>query len=160
MPPTCPPNSAVRQPDFVYGKASLKSTGLEIPEVPEGGIGSVIDSFKGYMDVCNSPQYRHFHTSSSWTFPLGQGVVMPFFTPGVHVNFAGKRPHLAHEHVLICDCKIYMLSSPSNSSSKTPPIPPGKNVPSPASSGEVKPLVPSSPSKLPGAPPNAPASTS
>lgn len=84
----CPTDSAVRQDDFDYGFVNKAHTGHEMPGLPEGASGTVIDSFLGYMDVCNSPQYRHFHSSSSYVFPWHPGPTMPLFTAGVQSHFA------------------------------------------------------------------------
>lgn len=84
---SCPPESAVRQEGFDYGFANTSWTGLEEPPLPEGAAGTLIDSFYGYMDTCNSPQYRHFHSSTSWVFPWHPHPVLPLFTPGVHGHY-------------------------------------------------------------------------
>lgn len=88
MAQTCPADSAVREPGFVYGEASRDWTGLEMPPLPDGSIGTVIESFKKTLDVCNSPQYRHFHTVTSWVYPHHPTGLLPLFTAGVHGNFA------------------------------------------------------------------------
>jgi hypothetical protein len=84
----CPTDSAARAEGFDYGFADKSFTGHEMPELPAGAAGTVVDSFLGYMDVCNSPQYRHFHSSSSYVFPWHPGPTMPLFTAGVHSHFA------------------------------------------------------------------------
>lgn len=84
----CPSNSAVREEGFDYGVVDKSYTGHEMPELPQGAVSTVIDSFLGYMDVCNSPQYRHFHSSSSYVFPWHPGPTMPLFTAGVQSHFA------------------------------------------------------------------------
>lgn len=88
----CSPDSAVRDPSFEYGEASREWTGMEMPPLPEdefGGkvLGTVLDSFKSYMDICNSPQYRHYHTASSYVYPHHPTPLLPLFTPGVQGNF-------------------------------------------------------------------------
>jgi hypothetical protein len=86
MPIFCPPGSAVREPDFDYGWPPMDSTGLEMPTLTDNSVGSLLEDFKGYMDVCNSPQYRHFHCTTSWVFPHHPTAVMPIFTPGVQTT--------------------------------------------------------------------------
>lgn len=88
MPTICSAESAVRQTGFDYGFADKAFTGHEMPELPEGADGTVIDSFLKYMDTCDSPQYRHFHSSSSYVFPWHPGPTMPLFTAGVQSQFA------------------------------------------------------------------------
>ncbi|KAK4702213.1 hypothetical protein P7C70_g4011, partial [Phenoliferia sp. Uapishka_3] len=83
LPVFCDPNSAMRAPDFDYGWPNMTSTGLEMPELITGSSGSVLDDFKGYMDVCTSPQYRHFHAATSWVYSHHPTPVLPLLTPGV-----------------------------------------------------------------------------
>ncbi|GAA6021000.1 hypothetical protein JCM10207_003884 [Rhodosporidiobolus poonsookiae] len=84
----CPPGSAVREEGFDYGyHASLESTGLEQDPPLEGTIGSLVGDFKGYMDFCDAPHYRHTHCTSSWVFSHHPTPVMPLFTPGVQTTF-------------------------------------------------------------------------
>ncbi|GAA5858199.1 hypothetical protein JCM1840_001083 [Sporobolomyces johnsonii] len=88
MPVFCPPDSAVREPGFEYGyTAPMESTGLEMSPLVEGSIGSLIADFKGYMNVCEAPHYRHTHATTSWVFGHHPTPVMPMFTPGVQVTF-------------------------------------------------------------------------
>jgi len=54
-----------------------------MPIVPEGSIGTVLDDYRGYMTVCDSPQYRHFHATSSWVYQHHPTPVLPMLTPGV-----------------------------------------------------------------------------
>lgn len=68
IPQTCPINSAMREADFIVGDPNMSSTGLEIPSPPAGAVGSLVGGFKEYLDVCNSPQYRHYHAATSWSF--------------------------------------------------------------------------------------------
>ncbi|KAK4054570.1 hypothetical protein OIV83_001064 [Microbotryomycetes sp. JL201] len=88
MPVFCPPGSAVREPTFDYGWASMESTGLEMPDVEEGTIGSLVDNFKSYMNICENPQYRHFHCTSSWVYQHHPTPVLPLITPGVQATLA------------------------------------------------------------------------
>ncbi|GAA5959337.1 hypothetical protein JCM8115_000079 [Rhodotorula mucilaginosa] len=85
----CPPDSPARQLGFEgYGyHADLKATGFEMPPHPEGAIGSLIGDFKGYMDVCYAPHYRHTHCTTSWVFSHHPTPVLPFFSPGVQSTF-------------------------------------------------------------------------
>ena len=68
IPQTCEPNSAMRNASFEFGDPRMDATGLEKSAVPEGSAGTLVESFKGYFDTCNSPQYRHFHSSTSWAY--------------------------------------------------------------------------------------------
>ena len=86
MPVFCPPGSAVRAEGFDYGWAPAESTGFEMPPLEPGTIGSLVDSLKGYMNICDSPQYRHFHATSSWVYQHHPTPVVPLFTPGVQVT--------------------------------------------------------------------------
>ncbi|KAK4053960.1 hypothetical protein OIO90_003797 [Microbotryomycetes sp. JL221] len=86
MPVFCPPGSAIREPTFEYGWASMESTGLEMPEPEEGSIGTLVDNFKGYMNICENPQYRHFHCTSSWVYQHHPTAVLPLITPGVQAT--------------------------------------------------------------------------
>lgn len=92
MPTICPPTSAARAEGFDYGFANREWTGLENVPVPDDAAGTVVDSFYKYMDVCDSPQYRHTHSSSSYVFPWHPTPTLPLFTAGVHSHFSGKRP--------------------------------------------------------------------
>lgn len=107
MPAFCHQDSAVRAEGFDYGtfsssRPSVKqrsystnlagwphpdSTGYEMPPLPEGAVGSILEDFKGHMDVCNSPQYRHFHCTTSWVYPHHPTPILPLLTPGVQPNF-------------------------------------------------------------------------
>ena len=87
MPQVCAPDSALRAPGFEFGDASRASSGKEMPETPSGAAGTVLESFKRSLDVCNSPQYRHFHTATSYAYPQHPTGLLPLFTPGVHGNF-------------------------------------------------------------------------
>ncbi|KAM0753095.1 hypothetical protein T439DRAFT_311762 [Meredithblackwellia eburnea MCA 4105] len=87
IPVFCPPDSLVRAEGFDYGWPDMESTGFEMPPLAEGAIGSVLDDFVGYMDVCNSPQYRHFHCTTSWVYQHHPTAVLPLFTPGVQRRF-------------------------------------------------------------------------
>lgn len=58
-----------------------------MPPHPEGAIGSLIGDFKGYMDVCYAPHYRHTHCTTSWVFSHHPTPVLPFFSPGVQSTF-------------------------------------------------------------------------
>lgn len=73
---TCPPESAMRQADFDFGKASKDlQAPFTMPQLPEGARGTFVGfDLNKYMDVCESPQYRHMHSGTSWTWP----------TPGPH----------------------------------------------------------------------------
>ncbi|KAM0747201.1 hypothetical protein T439DRAFT_328963 [Meredithblackwellia eburnea MCA 4105] len=86
----CPSSSAVRAPDFEYGWPEMSLTGHEMPALPpgEGVIGTLIRDFKAYTDVCNSPQYRHFHATTSWVYSHHPVPLAPLFTPGVQTTFA------------------------------------------------------------------------
>ncbi|GAA5975973.1 hypothetical protein JCM11641_002854 [Rhodosporidiobolus odoratus] len=84
----CPPGSAVREPGFDYGyHASLDATGFEQDLPLPGSIGSLLGSYKDYMNVCEAPHYRHAHCTTSWVFSHHPTPVMPFFTPGVQATF-------------------------------------------------------------------------
>lgn len=85
----CPPDSPARELGFEhYGyHAELDATGFEMPPHPEGSIGSLVGDFKGYMDVCYAPHYRHAHCTTSWVFSHHPTPVMPMFTPGVQTTF-------------------------------------------------------------------------
>ncbi|BGP16345.1 hypothetical protein JCM10213v2_004347 [Rhodosporidiobolus nylandii] len=84
----CPPGSAVREEGFDYGyHASLDATGYEQDPPVSGSIGSVIQSFDGYMNFCDAPHYRHTHCTTSWVFSHHPTPVMPMFTPGVQQTF-------------------------------------------------------------------------
>ncbi|BGP48386.1 hypothetical protein JCM10450v2_004259 [Rhodotorula kratochvilovae] len=85
----CPPGSPARELGFEgYGyHAPLESTGYEMPPHPEGAIGSLVGNFKGYMDVCYAPHYRHTHATTSWVFSHHPTPVIPMFTPGVQTTF-------------------------------------------------------------------------
>ncbi|KAI5479113.1 capsular associated protein, glycosyltransferase family 90 protein [Pseudohyphozyma bogoriensis] len=96
MPIFCPPGSAVREPGFDYGWADPGVTGFEMPPLEGRATGAFIDNFKAYMDVCESPQYRHFHSSTSWVYPHHPTIVAPLFTPGV-------QPHFGDVHGLITE---------------------------------------------------------
>ena len=87
MPVFCPPDSAVRAEGFDYGWPDMASTGLEMPPLIAGSVGAILDDFKGYMDVCSSPQYRHFHATTSWVYAHHPTPVLPLFTPGVQPRF-------------------------------------------------------------------------
>ncbi|SCZ88022.1 BZ3500_MvSof-1268-A1-R1_Chr2-1g04138 [Microbotryum saponariae] len=87
MPAFCPNGTAVRGKVFEYGWASMDSTGYEMPAPVPGSIGSLVDGFKQYMDVCDSPQYRHFHATTSWVYTHHPTPVVPLFTPGVQTTF-------------------------------------------------------------------------
>jgi hypothetical protein len=95
MAQVCSPGSAVRSTGFDYGEPSRAWTGKEMPPLPSAPqanqtvVGTVIDSFKGYMDVCNSPQYRHYHSSTSWVYPHWATGLLPLMTPGVQAGFNG-----------------------------------------------------------------------
>lgn len=39
------------------------------------------------MDVCDSPQYRHFHSTTSWVYSQHPKAVLPLWTPGVQTTF-------------------------------------------------------------------------
>lgn len=58
-----------------------------MPSHPEESIGSLVGDFKGYMDVCYAPHYRHTHATTSWVFEHHPTRVMPLFTPGVQTTF-------------------------------------------------------------------------
>ena len=92
MPTVCPPDSAARASDFDYGFADRELDGHQMSPIPEGKgvLGTVVDSFYKYMDVCDSPQYRHFHSSSSYVFPWHPTPTLPLFTAGVHSHFSGE----------------------------------------------------------------------
>ncbi|GAA5885867.1 hypothetical protein JCM6882_004185, partial [Rhodosporidiobolus microsporus] len=84
----CPPGSAVREEGFDYGyHAGLEATGYEQDPPVEGSIGSVVGDFKGYMNFCDAPHYRHTHCTTSWVFSHHPTPVMPMFTPGVQATF-------------------------------------------------------------------------
>lgn len=91
----CPPESALRAPSFEFGDASRDWTGLEMPPLPEPErpgqtvVGTFIDSFKGYLDTCENPQYRHFHSSTSWVYTHFATGLLPLLTPGVHSKYNG-----------------------------------------------------------------------
>lgn len=68
IPQTCPTDSAMRDESFVFGDPDKGRTGLETPSPPPEAVGSLIGAHKEYLDVCNSPQYRHFHAATSWSF--------------------------------------------------------------------------------------------
>ncbi|KAK9897476.1 glycosyltransferase family 90 protein [Cystobasidium minutum MCA 4210] len=87
IPQTCPTDSKMREEGFEFGDPDKRRTGLEVPPVPSNGVGSLVGGFKEYLDVCNSPQYRHFHAATSWSFQTWPTTVMPLFTPGVHARF-------------------------------------------------------------------------
>jgi len=86
MPVFCPAGSAVRAEGFDYAWAPADSTGFEMPPLEENSIGALLDDFKGYMNVCDSPQYRHFHCTTSWVYQHHPTPVLPLFTPGVQVT--------------------------------------------------------------------------
>ncbi|GAA6040186.1 hypothetical protein JCM8097_004169 [Rhodosporidiobolus ruineniae] len=84
----CPPGSAVREPGFDYGyHAPLESTGYEQDPPVDGSIGSLIGDFRGYMNFCDAPHYRHTHCTTSWVFSHHPTPVLPMFTPGVQETF-------------------------------------------------------------------------
>ncbi|GAA5996632.1 uncharacterized protein JCM10292_003101 [Rhodotorula paludigena] len=85
----CPPDSPARELGFEgYGyHADLTATGFEMPPHPEGANGSLVADFKGYMDVCYAPHYRHTHCTTSWVFSHHPTPVIPMFTPGVQTTF-------------------------------------------------------------------------
>ena len=88
MPIFCPLDSPVRAPDFEYGLIpSMDSTGLEMPAPPFGSIGTLIDSMQSYQNVCENPQFRHFHASTSYVFQHHPTPLLPLFTPGVQAGF-------------------------------------------------------------------------
>lgn len=87
MPVFCPPESAVRAPGFDYGWAPMDSTGLEMPPLPAHAIGTLVDSLSVYLNVCENPQFRHYHATTSWVYSHHPTPVMPLFTPGVQVTF-------------------------------------------------------------------------
>jgi hypothetical protein len=87
MPIFCPPNSSVREPGFEYGWPKADSTGLELGTIPDGAVGTLIDRMDKYMDVCDSPQYRHYHSTTSWVYAQHPSAVLPLFTPGVQTKF-------------------------------------------------------------------------
>ncbi|KAK4702828.1 hypothetical protein P7C70_g3392, partial [Phenoliferia sp. Uapishka_3] len=83
----CPSDSVVGG-EFDYGWPSMDLTGLEMPPEIPGSIGSVVGDFKSYIDVCNSPQYRHFHATTSWVYSHHPQPLAPLFSPGVQTTFA------------------------------------------------------------------------
>ena len=83
----CPPGSAVRQPGFEYGWAPADSTGYEMPPHEPGAVGALVENYRGYMNVCENPQYRHFHCTTSWVYTHHPTPVLPFMSPGVQVTF-------------------------------------------------------------------------
>ena len=83
----CPPSSASRKAGFDNGYPSRDWTGTEMPTTPSGSIGTLVDSFYQHMDICENPQYRHYHSASSYVFPWHPTVTMPLFTAGVQGNF-------------------------------------------------------------------------
>lgn len=100
VPVFCPPGTAVREPTFDYGWAPPDSTGLEMPPLPEDeeAIGTLIDNFKQYMNLCESPQYRHFHATTSWVYQHHPTPVLPLLTPGVQHGM-GDIPSLIVEQL-------------------------------------------------------------
>lgn len=85
---TCHLDSVMRSERFEFGKASFdKDAGVRMPEdsVPQGAQATFVGLDLGrYMDVCNSPQYRHTHSGTSWTWPM-PGPNFPFMTVGFYV---------------------------------------------------------------------------
>lgn len=91
---TCSPDSAMRGKGFDFGKADKEDplapfvmpplpndddheerTGRGVDGGEENQREEVVGTFVGldlrrYMDVCNSPQYRHTHSGTSWTWPM------------------------------------------------------------------------------------------
>lgn len=67
-----------------------------MPPIEPGMVGTIVEDFKNYMDVCNSPQYRHFHATTSWVYAHHPTPVLPLFTPGV-------QPHFGDIHSLIVE---------------------------------------------------------
>lgn len=84
----CPPDSAIRQPGFDYGHSHKPVTGLEMTVIPDGASRTLVDSLFKHMDVCNSPQYRHTHSSTAFAFPWDPTSISPIFTGGAHSQFA------------------------------------------------------------------------
>ncbi|KAM0748929.1 hypothetical protein T439DRAFT_290975 [Meredithblackwellia eburnea MCA 4105] len=84
----CPSSSAIRSQGASYGWPPSNLTGLEMPAQEPGSIGTLIQDFRSYMDVCNSPQYRHFHATTSWVYSHHPPPIAPLFTPGVQQTFA------------------------------------------------------------------------
>ncbi|KAL8281344.1 hypothetical protein RQP46_006378 [Phenoliferia psychrophenolica] len=85
----CPTDSVVGAADFEYGWPEPELTGLEMPPAIPGSIGSVVGGdLRAYLDVCNSPQYRHFHATTSWVYSHHPQPLAPLFTPGVQTTFA------------------------------------------------------------------------
>lgn len=68
IPQTCPTDSKMREEGFEFGDPDVGRTGLEVQPPPSKGVGSLVGGFKEYLDVCNSPQYRHFHAATSWSY--------------------------------------------------------------------------------------------
>lgn len=70
---TCPPGSAMRSdPNFNFGTASKDPQAPYVmPPLPESAMASFVGlDLNKYMDVCESPQYRHTHSGTSWTWPM------------------------------------------------------------------------------------------
>lgn len=84
----CPLDSAARAEGFDYGLPSINLTGYEMPPTEPGSIGTLIRNFKDYLDVCNSPQYRHFHATTSWVYGHHPQPLAPLMTAGVQTTFA------------------------------------------------------------------------
>lgn len=83
----CPADSSVRAPGFIYGDPPADATGLEMPRFVEGSVGAIIESWPASMNVCENPQYRHSHSTTSWVYGHHPTAVLPLFTPGVQYTF-------------------------------------------------------------------------
>lgn len=61
----------MRAPGFEFGKASKDHDAPFDPLEEVDDFGTLIGlDLRQYMDVCDSPQYRHSHAGLSWTWPL------------------------------------------------------------------------------------------
>lgn len=59
-----------------------------MPPLVEGSIGAIIEDFEASMNMCENPQYRHFHATTSWVYEHHPTPVLPLLTPGVQKTFA------------------------------------------------------------------------
>lgn len=144
IPQTCPIGSAMRQNDFVFLDPDMTATGFEIPTPPPGAIGSLIGGFKEYLDVCESPQYRHYHASTSWSYRESSPKVLHFEADVLFVQRHGRRQSCRCSHrASMRVSAMYTASSMNNSPMRPLKVSPGTSELETKPFGEVRHLAPS-----------------
>lgn len=90
----CPPASSTRQHGHLFKPQDRdRAAGPEMPSLPENVACSFVHSMSAYLDVCENPQYRHTHSTTSWTYPH-RDPTLPIFAPGTFGNVGGLPAHL------------------------------------------------------------------